>query len=64
MRNEGLTVGEGLFELYLWFCNERGYGRGTTIDDLKTLDGHMRNKKEEQFFKERMRREVETGKSK
>ena len=26
MRNEGLPVGQGLFELYLWFCNERTYG--------------------------------------
>ena len=64
MRNEGLPVGEGLFGLYLCFCNDRGYGRDTAIEDLKILGGHMRNKKYEQFFKGRMRREVETGKSK
>ena len=64
MRNEGLPNGEGLYELSLWFCNERGYGRDTAIEDLKKLGGHMRNKKEEQLFKEMMRREVETGKSK
>ena len=63
MRNEGLPFGKGLFELYLWFCNERGYGWDMAIEDLKILGGHMRNQKEEQFFKERMRRNVETGKS-
>ena len=25
LRNEGLSNGEGLYQLYVWFCKERGY---------------------------------------
>ena len=25
LRNEGLPNGEGMYQLYLWFCKERGY---------------------------------------
>ena len=52
MRN-GLPVEEGLLELYLRFCNERGYGHRRP----KILGNHMRNTKERQFYKERIRRE-------
>ena len=57
LRNERLPAGDELFELYLWFSNERGYGRDMVIEDLKMLGNFIRNKKDEQFFKERMRRE-------
>ena len=37
LRNEGLPVGEGLFELYKWFCRERGYENEVVIEDLDKL---------------------------
>ena len=57
-------LGKGYLKFTYGFANERGYGRDTDIEDLKIMGSHMRNKKDEQFFKERMRREVETRISK
>ena len=42
MRNEGLPVWGGLFEIYLWICNERVSRRDMAIEDLKLLGSHMR----------------------
>ena len=57
LKNEGLPIRESLFELYLWFCEERGTERKTAIEDLYVLGEHIRYMKEEQFYKERVRRE-------
>ena len=37
LRNEGLPVGEGLYELFKWFCMERGYDCEIIIEDLDRL---------------------------
>ena len=34
LRNEGLPTGEGLFQLYIWFCKERGFNIDRVIEDL------------------------------
>ena len=34
LRNEGLPTGEGLFQLYIWFCKERGFIVDKVIEDL------------------------------
>ena len=57
LKNEGLPIRESLFELYLWFCQERGTERKAAVEDLYVLGEHMRCMKEEQFYKERVRRE-------
>ena len=56
LKNEGLSIRESLFELYLWFCQGRGTERRAVIEDLNVLGEHMRCMKEEQFYKERVRR--------
>ena len=35
LRNEGLPNGEGLYQLYLWFCKERGYNMEMVREDLE-----------------------------
>ena len=57
LKNEGLPTRESLFELYLRFCQERGTERKAAVEDLNTLGEHMRCMKEEQLYKERVRRE-------
>ena len=37
LKNEGLPVGEGLYELYKWFCIERGFEIERIIEDLEKL---------------------------
>ena len=59
LNNEGLPIRESLFELYLWFCQERGIEWKVAVEDLNVLGEHMRCMKEEQFYKERVRREDE-----
>ena len=38
LRN-GLPTGEGLFQLYIWFCKERGFNVDRVIEDLNVLGG-------------------------
>ena len=45
LRNERLPVDEGLYELYIWFCKERGYEKEVAIDEINLLGGHMKNLK-------------------
>ena len=56
LKNEGLPIRESLFEIYLWFCQERGIERKAAVEDLSILGEQMRSMKE-QFHKERARRE-------
>ena len=37
LRNEGLPNGEGLYQLYVWFCKERGYTIERVREDLERL---------------------------
>ena len=34
LKNEGLPVGDGVYELYKWFCIERGFEIERIIEDL------------------------------
>ena len=45
LRNEGLPTGEGLFQLYIWFCKERGFNIERVIEDLNVLGEGRRKKK-------------------
>ena len=58
LTNEGLPTGEGLFQLYIWFCKERGFIVDKVIEDLNVLGGVIRKEKEEEFRKEREWRET------
>ena len=51
LRNERLPAGDELFELYLWFSNERGYRRDTVIEDLKMLGNFIRTRKRSDFLR-------------
>ena len=62
LRNEGLPTGEGLSQLYISFCKERGFNVDRVIEDLHVLGGVMRKEKEEEFRKERQWRESITKK--
>ena len=44
-RNEGLPTGEGLYELYIWFCGERGYSTEKIKEDLVSLGELIRKEK-------------------
>ena len=37
LRNEDLPIGEGLYQLFMWFCKERGYGIERAIENLQML---------------------------
>ena len=45
LRNEGLPTGEGLYELYIWFCRERGYCIEKVKEDLVNLGELIRKEK-------------------
>ena len=45
LRNEGLPTGEGLYELYIWFCKERGYSLERVREDLEKLGDIIRREK-------------------
>ena len=55
LKNEGLPIREGLHELYKLFCQERGFDLEETNNDLDTLRLHCRNKKENEYYIERLR---------
>ena len=55
LRNEGLPISEGLYELYKFFCHERGIDQEAVSKDLNILRSHCRNLKEKEFFIEKMR---------
>ena len=39
LRNEGLPTREGLFQLYIWFCQERGFDIDRVIEDKRFREG-------------------------
>ena len=55
LKNEGLPIREGLHELYKLFCQERGFDLEETNNDLDTLRLHCRNKKENEYYIEKLR---------
>ena len=57
LRNEGLPDRESLYELYIWFCQKRDFEKNLAIAELNILGEHMRSIKEENLYKERIRRE-------
>ena len=46
LRNEGLPNGEGLYQLYVWFCKERGYMVERVREDLEFLGDIVRKLEE------------------
>ena len=55
--NEGLPIRDSLFELYIWFCQEREvWIKKVVVEDLKILGEYMYSLKEERHYKE-IRRE-------
>ena len=58
LRNEGLAVGEALLQLYIWFCNEKGYGKNKVMEDLKMLGRGIGRERNEVFKKECMWRDA------
>ena len=56
LRN-GLPGGEALLQLYIWFCNERGYGKDKVMEDLNMTGRCIGRERNEVFQKERMWRE-------
>ena len=57
LRNEGLPNGEGMYQLYLWFCKETGYIIERVVEDLKRLGEIVRKEKCEEYRKENEWRE-------
>ena len=57
LRNEGLPNGEGMYQLYLWFCKERGYMMERVIEDLERLGEVVRKEKCEEYRRENEWRE-------
>ena len=52
-----LPIRESLFELYLWFGQERGMDKND-IEDLNLLGVHMYSIKDDKFYNERKRKEL------
>ena len=57
LRNEGLPNGEGMYQLYLWFCKGRGYMMERVIEDLERLGEVVRKEKCEEYRRENEWRE-------
>ena len=55
IKNLGLPTQESLFQLYLFFCQERGVSKEATINDLEICAANCRARKEKQFNEERKR---------
>ena len=61
LRNEGLPIGEGLYQLYLWFCKERGYSLEKVREDLEKLGDIIRKEKCNEIRAENEWRSKERG---
>ena len=59
LRNEGLPNGEGLYQLYVWFCKERGYTAERVREDLECLGDIVRKEICEEIRRENEWREKE-----
>ena len=57
LRNEGLPNGEGMYQLYLRFCKERGYIIERVVEVLKRLGEIDRKENCEEYRKENEWRE-------
>ena len=55
IKNLGLPTQESLFQLYLFFCQERGVSKTAAINDLEICAANYRARKEKQFDDERKR---------
>ena len=55
IKNQGLPIQESLFQVYLFFCQERGVNKSEAMQDLETCAANCRAKKEKQFDIERKR---------
>ena len=56
IKNQGLPTQESLFQLYLFFCQERGVHKSAVINDLEMCAANYRAHREKQFDDERKRR--------
>ena len=50
----GYEMRDALLQLYIWFCNERGYGKDKVTEDLNMMGRCIGRERNEVIKKERM----------
>ena len=58
LRNKGLPKGEGLYQLYIWFCKGRGYNIERVVEELRMLGEVIRKEEIEVYRKENNERAI------